>query len=382
MKNNTSAKEPLFFKIIRIFLGLVFIFSSFVKGIDPLGTAYRVEDYLLVYHLDWLVSLKFVLAVLLITFEFLVGFALLFKILYRKTVWITLGLMVFFTLVTWFDAKDNLVPDCGCFGDAVKLTNWQTFYKNIVLLVLVLILLVQKKPKKQKLPNALQLIILALAGIGFYSFQMYNYHHLPMIDFRDWKTGKDMKYKNQDSEKIYLTYKNKNTGELKEYVSPDYPWKDSVWRANWEFVGKRIDDSQVIKPHHVIIEDENGNNVTQAIIENPGYTLLIVSYNLQEANGEGMIKASELAKAAMKKNMEVHLITGSDDESIQTLKKLYAIDYPVDFADETDLKAMIRSNPGVILLHNGIILAKWHYNDIPSGEEFDQILKNATLKLH
>ncbi len=374
-KGNEEIKEHLFFKIIRILLGLVFIFSSFVKGVDPVGTSYRVEDYLLVYNLDFLLSFKFVIAILLITVEFLVGFALIFKLRYKFTVWVTLFLMLFFTAVTWFDAKENLVSDCGCFGDAVKLTNWQTFYKNIVLLVLVLILLIQKKPAKQKLHPIIQNVIIILAGIGFVYFQIYNYNHLPVIDFRDWKVGRDMKFKNLDKEKIYLTYKNKNTGELKEYLSPDYPWKDSVWRANWEFVGKRIDDSQVIKPHNVIIEDKDGNDITNEVISNKGYQILIVSYDLNEANGEGMANASQLAKEAKAEGIDVILLTGTYDDEESLLKKMYAIDYPVAYADETELKAMIRSNPGFILLHNGVILKKWHYNDIPTIKEINDLIK-------
>ena len=375
MKNNSEIKENLFFKIIRILLGLLFIFSSFVKGVDPLGTAYRVEDYLLAYNMTWLVSGKLIIAIFLITFEFLVGFALIFKIRYRVTVWVTLALMIFFTIVTWFDARDNLVPDCGCFGDAIKLTNWQTFYKNIIFLAMALLLVFVKKPKKQKLHPVMQNIILIAAAIGFVYFQLYNYNHLPLIDFRDWKVGKDMRFKNLDKEKIYLTYQNKKTNELKEYLSPNYPWQDSAWRADWKFVGKRIDDSEVIKPHNVIIEDKDGNDITNEIISNKGFQLLVVSYDLDEANGEGMVKASELAKAAKSLGVDVTLITGSFDSQETILKKMYNIDYPVAYADETELKAMIRSNPGVILLHNGTIIDKWHYNDIPSGEELKELIK-------
>ncbi len=375
MSNNKTSGENIFFKVIRIFLGLVFIFSSFVKGVDPLGTAYRVEDYLLVYNLGWLVSLKLPLAILLITAEFTLGFALIFKLRYKVTAWATLAIMIFFTLVTWFDARDNLVPDCGCFGDAVKLTNWQTFYKNIVLLAMALILLFQKKNKKPRLHPLLQNLIIILAAGGFVFFQVYNYKHLPLIDFREWKTGNDMKFRNLDKEKIYLTFKNKITGELKEYLSPNYPWQDSVWKAQWEFAGKRIDDSQVIKPHSVIIEDESGNDVTNELIGNPGYQLLIISYNLHEANGEGMIKASELVNRVKKDKVDAALITATSPDDLILLAPLYKIDYPVYFADETELKAMIRSNPGAMLLHNGIILAKWHYNDLPDEQELIKLIR-------
>jgi energy-coupling factor transporter transmembrane protein EcfT len=375
MKNKSLVEENIFFKIVRVVLGLVFIFSSFVKGVDPLGTAYRVEDYLIVYQLDWLIQFKLALSILLITVEFVLGFALLFKLRYKITSWATLLIMIFFTLVTWFDARDNLVPDCGCFGDAVKLTNWQTFYKNIVLLSLAMILLFAKKNYKPKVLPLFQYIIILFAAIGFVYFQFYNLNHLPIVNFRVWKEGKDMRIRNLDKQKIYLIYKNKETGETKEYLSPNYPWNDSVWMSKWEFLGKRIDDSQVIRPHFMIIEDENGNDVTQQVIENPGYQLLVVSWDMSEVNGEGMIEASRLAKASKIMGFDAVLLTATDSDNMKRFIMLYQIEYPVYYADDVELKAMIRSNPGLLLLHKGVILKKWHYNDIPSVDELKSFIK-------
>ena len=374
MKNSDTGKENGFIKFIRILLGLTFIFSSTVKGIDPVGTSYRVEDYLLAYGLTGLTSLSLAIAILVITSEFILGFALLFKLKYKTALRFTLLLMLFFTVVTWFDAKYNLVPDCGCFGDAVKLSNQATFYKNIVLLVMTLLLLVVKKGKTNRLPSLIQYLILLIASVLFVTFELYNYNHLPVYDFRDWKTGKDMKVKNLDKEKIYLTYKNKKTGEEKEYLSPNYPWQDSAWRADWTFVGKRIDDSQVIKPHKLAIEDKQGNDVTKQVIENPGFQIVIISYDLTETNGEGMIKATELYDSGKLKNVYYALITATEPNEVEKFKKLYDINFPVYFADETELKSVIRSNPGMILLHNGVILKKWHFNDFPDVTEIKKLI--------
>jgi len=373
MNNNKTRKEPVFFTILRSLLGLVFIFSSIVKGIDPLGTAYRVEDYLLAYHLEGLVSLSLPLAFTLIMTEFVLGFALIFKLRYKTIVKVTFFLMIFFTVVTWFDVQDNYVPDCGCFGDAIHLTNLQTFYKNLVLLTMAFILLFQNKTETKRFPKLIQYVLILIAGVGAISFQFYNYRHLPVIDFREWKKGKDMRFKNLDQEKIYVTYKNKNTGEIKEYLSPHFPWNDSVWRSQWVFVGKRIDDSQVIKPHHLIVEDENGQDITNELIGQNGYLLLIISYDLTKANGDAMIKISSLAQ---KLNADVNtaLITASESDQINTLIKLLNINYPVYYSDETELKAMIRSNPGILLLHNGTIIQKWHYNDLPDPNALKKII--------
>lgn len=374
-KLRTSDSKNIFFKVNRILLGLLFIFSATVKGIDPIGTAYRVEDYLLAYGLDSLTEIKLVLAIALITTEFILGFALLFKLRYKLASWGIFLMMIFFLVVTWFDATKNLVPDCGCFGDAIKLSNWATFYKNIVFSLMALILLFADKTR-QKTKPLLQNIILIIVAAGFIWFQFYNYSNLPIIDFRTWKIGKDMKIKNADKQKIYVIYKNKKTGEQKEYLSPNYPWNDSTWKANWVFVDRRIDDSEVIKPHDLVVEDAGGNDVTQDIIENPGYQLLIISPDVDNANGEGMIKASKLAKSLESKNVSSALICATGPDEIKKYLTLYSIDYPVYYADDIELKAMIRSNPGMLLLHNGVIINKWHYNNFPSSKEVENILNN------
>ncbi len=367
-------QENKLLKIVRILLGLLFIFSSFVKGIDPIGTAYRVEDYLLAYGLDSLTALKLYFAIALITTEFALGFALLFKLRYKIAARGTFLMMIFFLVVTWFDATKNLVPDCGCFGDAIKLSNWATFYKNIVFTVMAFMLLFAQKGQQRAKP-ILQNIILTLAAAGFVWFQLYNYNHLPLIDFRAWKEGKDMKIKNADKQKIYVIYKNKKTGETKEYLSSDFPWNDSTWRANWVFVNQRVDDSQVIKPHDLIVEDADRNDVTSGVIENPGFQLLIISPDLDHANGEAMIKAAELASSLEPENVETALISATGPEDVQKYLKLFNITYPVYYADDIELKAMIRSNPGMILLHNGVVIKKWHYNDFPSPAEMQKFLK-------
>ncbi len=366
--------EPVIVKIIRLITGIVFIFSSVVKGIDPLGTDYRVIDYLDVYGWYFMIDFSFVLVVLLISIEFLLGFALLFKLRVKLASLGVLLIMIFFTTVTYFDAKYNLVPDCGCFGDAIKLTNWQTFYKNIVLIIFALVIFFMRNKISTKLKKWMQIVILILFLFGFDWFMSYNYNHLPIIDFRDWKVGNDMKSTGRKTVHTYLIYKNKNTGETKEFISPDYPWNDSTWMSQWKFVSQRVDDSQLILKHGVIIEDDNGNIITDDIFENPGYQLILISNELQNAEGQGMIDAAELFKALNKSKVDVAMLTSSTKDEINRYREVYIMDYNVYFADDTELKAMIRSNPGMILMHNGIVVAKWHYNDFPTAANVKQLI--------
>ena len=365
--------EPLLLKIIRIITALTFIFSSIVKAIDPLGTNYRVIDYLDVYGWYFLTNLSLVITVVLISVEFVLGVALLFKLRTKIAAAGILLIMIFFTVVTYFDATYNLVPDCGCFGDAVKLTNWQTFYKNIVLVIFALVIFIWQKKISQNIRPWLQSVIILLFLIGIDMFMYHNYTHLPVIDFRDWKEGNNMKSTGQETVVNYLVYKNKSTEEIKEYVSPNYPWNDSTWLANWEFVKQRIDDSHLVLKHGLIIEDLDGNDITADIIENPRYQLLLISNDLDMAVGDGMIKASELYNSL--EDIDFVMLTSSPIEVIDSYRSLYAIDYDVYFADDIELKAMIRSNPGMLLLKDGLVIKKWSYKDFPSSKQIDELTK-------
>ena len=368
----SKIKEPLLVKIVRIITGAVFIFSSVVKGVDPIGTDYRIVDYLDAYGWYFLTDFSFALAILLISAEFILGVALLFKLRIKLASLGVLLMMIFFTIVTYFDARYNLVPDCGCFGDAVKLTNWETFYKNIVLIIFAFIIFFMRNKITIRMPQWLQLVVLIVVLIGFGWFISYNYNHLPIADFRDWKVGNDMKSTGRETVKNYLVYKNKNTDEVKEYISPNYPWNDSVWMSEWEFVNQRIDDSQLVLKHGIIVEDEEGNNLTEDIIENHGYQLILVSYDLEDAVGLGMIQASELFNNLHESNINVTMLTSSTSDVIDKFRDVYAIDYDVYFADDIELKAMIRSNPGLVLLKDGVVIDKWHYNDFPTANEINE----------
>jgi uncharacterized membrane protein YphA (DoxX/SURF4 family) len=373
-KSTKSSKEHIIIKILRIILGLTFIFSSTMKGIDPTGTAYRVEDYLDAYNLVWLHGSELYLSFFLIVVEFVLGVALVFKLYIRLAALGALLIMAIFTVLTYFDATYNLVPDCGCFGDAVKLGAWETFYKNIFLIILAIVLFFKRNSIKSKVPNWLQTVLLIVFTVGYLYFTLYNYNHLPMVDFRDWKVGRDMKTTGLENKKTYVTYKNKETGETKEYLAPDYPWNDSVWMAKWEFVGQRIDESGAIVPHNLFIQDYEGNNVTREIIENPDYQLILISFDIEAANPEGFIKAAALSEQAEKHMVSFALISSSGQEEIEKFKEVYHIYYPSYLADDTELKAMIRSNPGLILLLNGVVMNKWHFNDFPKS--LDEVLES------
>jgi uncharacterized membrane protein YphA (DoxX/SURF4 family) len=368
MAKRYAAKEIVIL-ILRLLVGSVFIFSAVVKGIDPLGTAYRVEDYLEAYGWYFLVDFSLWLAVALILLEFLLGISMFLRLRFRLASLGILLIMVFFTIVTYFDAKLNLVPDCGCFGDAIKLTNWETFYKNIVLVVIALVLFLWRKNAKQHLSLWIHYTILMFFLLVFSGFMYYNINHLPIVDFRSWKVGKDMKTIGEDKVKVYVSYKNKETGEIKEFLSPDYPWGDSAWLSKREFIGQRFDNSSLVKKHDLIIEDSLGNVFTKELIENPGTQVLIISPDLYTIDKQGLAKALAL-RWNIGDEVNIAVITGSSFDLAASVFKSYS-NVEVYFADDILLKAMIRSNPGLVILKNGIIVQKLHFKDIPDKLEIN-----------
>ncbi len=353
----------------RIFVGIVFIFSGFVKGIDPLGTAYRIEDYLIAYGMHWALPLALFASISLCALEFLLGAVLVLNLRIKPLSWVLFLLMTFFTFLTFYDALYEPVPDCGCFGDAIKLTNWETFYKNLVLIVFVAIIFVNRKKFKPSWSMNTQHIMIILIAIGFLSFSYLNYQYLPLIDFREWKVGSDMVPEEKGEAKIYLTYRNKETGEEKEYLSPDYPWNDSMWMTQWEFVDQRIDDSDVVRGHELVIEDSNGMDVTDNFIENPDYQLLVIAYDLKNAKKRPFKRLNELYREVDKNGISMIILTSTLPSDVVQYRNIIDKNIEVYQADDIILKTMIRSNPGLMLMKDGVVLEKWHYNNLPDFEE-------------
>jgi hypothetical protein len=356
----------------RFFVGIVFIFSGFVKGVDPLGTAYRIEDYFVAYGWEWAMPFALAISIALCALEFMLGVSLIFNLRIKTLSWILFPLMIYFTGVTLYDAVFEPVPDCGCFGDAIILTNWQTFYKNVVLIVFVFIIFISARNYRNPVPLWLQNITLILVFAGFTGFSIYQYHHLPAVDFRGWRIGKDLVPDNTGKLKIYLKYRNTETGEEKEYLSPNYPWDDSVWMSKWEFIDQRIDDSEVIKGHDLTIHDLDGNEVTDIFISNPEYQFLLISFDLVKADPQGLEKADQLYKQIDEAGYSFIVITGSLSDDISRIKQFMHPNLEFYNGDDIELKTIIRANPGLVLLNDGVVINKWHFNDFPEFEELEK----------
>ncbi len=357
--------------ISRILLGLLFIYSGFVKAVDPIGTNYKIIDYFIAYGTEWANPVALYFSIFLNAFEFVVGgFLLLLNVKIRTVSWLVLLMMAFFTLTTVFDAIYNPVPDCGCFGEALILTNWQTFYKNLVIDVLVIIVFFNRNAIKKVFTSKGEWAIVGVTVVLVVYFQVYNYRHLPVVDFRAWKVGNKMMNENPQPLKYYLTYMNKETGEKKEFLSPDYPYNDSIWLSKWLFVNQRIEDPNP-KLHDLIILDKNGSDVTSQFIENPDFQFLLIAWDISKIKKKVIPKINEFYKQCDNIGISFTMLTSSAPEEIEEFKKrFHPADFEYYFADDTSLEAIIRANPGLVLLKNGVVKGKWHYNDFPDFQEF------------
>lgn len=352
--------------ICRLLVGALFIFSSFTKGVDPLGTKYKMLDYLSAYHMTWLNNLAMVLAVLMILAEFIVGFCLITKMLPRLAVLGATLLMLFFTFTTLFDALYNMVPDCGCFGTAIKMSNWQTFYKNLVIDTLLIPLIMNNKLLENKLGKGVQWLIAILFALAFLGFELYNYRHLPVVDFMDWKVGKQMSASSNEGTKIYLTYKNKATGEKQEFLSPNYPWNDSVWMSEWEFVQQRMEGGTKFLGFSAL--DEDDNDVTDLILDTENL-LMFTSHDLAKVTEKEWAKVKEITEEAGSRGYYVVWVVANEPEYVEQLREKYDFLYEVYYADALEIKPIVRSNPGLVWLDNGLVKDKW------SSTDFKKVLK-------
>lgn len=358
-------------KISQVLVGLLFIFSGFVKADDPLGFTYKLGEYFApdALNMPWMDKFSFSVAFTIPIIEMMLGFMILLGARKKLTLTLLVLLELFFTFLTWYTAHYNKVLECGCFGDAIPMTSWQSFWKNIALIALILILVIGNKHITPVLKGMTQGVVLTvlLAGSIFFSYYCYNY--LPVIDFRPYKVGTDIKKDMQgtpDSLKFYYTLKNKKSGETKEFDKfPDN------YQNDWTFIGSRTETlKKGIEPKikDFSITSSSGNDVTDSILNVPGNTFLLVSMSLSEANKnkETIEKINQLASNCIRNHIGFICLTASDPNEIASYQKQYNPPYQFYGTDGTVLKTMIRSNPGLILIKGGIVKAMWHYHSIPT----------------
>jgi uncharacterized membrane protein YphA (DoxX/SURF4 family) len=363
----------------RILLGITFIFSGFVKGIDPWGSAYKFTDYFHAMGMEWLTWAAFPLGILLAFAEFAIGVGLLFNLFIRLTSILALLFMAFFLPLTLWIAIKNPVTDCGCFGDALVISNWETFYKNIVLMAFAIIVIKYKKDMTCILGNKVASVFGISTVLAYFAIVYYSYNHEPIFDFRPYKVGSNipesMKIPEGAPKDIYeniFYYKNKTTGEVQKFTEQNYPWQDT---ANWVYENM---ESKLLKAgykppiHDFTIQSRDGEDVKDFFLYDKNYVFILVAHNLEKSSRKPQEKINTLASWATENGLSFICMTSSLTDQSDAFKEETGAPYEFFTCDEITLKTIIRSNPGLIVIKNGIVFEKWHYNDIPTPEEFKE----------
>lgn len=379
--------------VSRMVLGSVFIFSGFVKAVDPLGSAYKFADYFVAFGMGFLEFLALPLAVVLSSFELVLGVALILgyrrRIVYRIAWWF----MLFFTLLTLILALFNPVTDCGCFGDALILTNWETFFKNVILMLFVIpLFLIRGREEGQEGRSGSEWGIIALLFASTAAFSLWNHAHLPVLDFRPYDVGtlimEEMEVPEGapvDEYETALVYRNRATGESEAFNIENYP-RDTL---EWEFVSSqsRLVSKGYEPPiHDFSIMDQEGYDVVDRILADQGYSLIMVSYDLSRADDASLLKAGDWSQLEiLADDFSFYAVTASPSAEIESISTGLGLDYPFYAADEIMLKTIVRSNPGFLLISNGVIAAKWGFRDFPDLQDLEpgwtELIGNASAPM-
>ena len=366
-----------FLLISRLLFGATFLFSGFVKAVDPLGTAYKITDYFEAFGIpsfDWL---SIIFAFILITLEFCIGFAMFFNVKLKETSYLALLFMLVMTPLTLYLAIENPVSDCGCFGDAIVLTNWETFYKNVILCVLLLMVFVTQKVNRPWLSEWGCWLFLSIAAFISLGICTYGYTHLPFIDFRPYKIGNNITEgmqipDNAPMDEYETTFVYAKDGIEKEFTLENYPADDSTWvfvRQNSVLVKQ----GYVPPIHDFSIVTEQGD-ITDIVLETPGYTLLVISHKLEKVATNAIPQVNQILSWAEQHDIACYWLTSSYQDQVDAFRQRYQVTVPFGATDDITLKTIIRANPGLVLLRQGTVVAKWHCNQLPELSEINQII--------
>jgi len=365
----------------RLFVGILFIFSGLIKANDPLGFGYKLQEYFEVFHMPFLSGMATGIAIFLCVLEIVLGILLLLGLWSRKVITGLLAIIIFFTFLTFVSAAFKVVTSCGCFGDAIPLTPWQSFGKDIILLILIVYLFIYRDrvlPLIKKEHS--QLVILVLVLIASVGFSLVTYSRGPFVDFLPYKVGANLPELMKTPEgavpdEFLIMYhlKNQATGESKDMSDKDYLkteiWKDTSWVITGDPVKKLIKKGFEPKIKDLSISDASGTDYTKELIENPYYNLIIVAYDLSATNEKAMAELNLMALQAEKDfNIRTVLLTSNSAQDANAFSKRMKLFTEIFYADAVPLKSMVRANPGVLLLKNGVVINKWHYNTMPSFE--------------
>lgn len=367
----------------RFLLGATFVFSGFVKAIDPIGTQYKLQDYISAVGMGGIVPdiVTLLASVALSALEFSLGVFVLFAIRRHLVSKILVAFMAVMTLITVWIALFNPVKDCGCFGEALRLTNVQTLLKNIVLLAASVVVAWRPLRMYRFLTRSTQWIAINYTILFVLLLSAHCLYHIPLIDFRPYHIGMNIKKGMEipagapqpEFETTFILQKN---GVKKEFTLDNYP------DSSWQFVdSKTVQTKEGYVPpiHDFSIQKANGDDITDSVLTAKGYIFLLVSPHLEQADDSNFGDIDLLYEYCQERKIPFYCLTASTKKDIDHWADITGAEYPFCFTDETALKTIIRSNPGLLLLKDGTIIRKWSHNDLPSSSSLNAPLSKLSI---
>ena len=370
--------------LCRIIVALTFIFSGFVKAIDPIGLQYKLQDYLGAIGIpgflpDWMLL---IMAVLLAAVEFCMGIFLLFAIQRRLISKLIVVFMSIMTLITVWLVVANPVKDCGCFGDALHLTNTETLVKNIILLGCSIVIMQRPLAMFRFISESNQWIVINYTIVFIFVCSGLSLYYLPLFDFRSYRIGTNIPHgmeipKDAEQPLFETTFIMEKGGQRKEFTLNDYP--DSTWK----FIDSKtvqVKEGYIPPIHDFSIADrKTGKDLTDSVLRHKGYTFLLIAPYLERADDSNFGDIDQLYEYAQTYNIPFYCLTASTAKAIQRWRDITGAEYPFCITDETTLKTIVRSNPGLLLLKDGTIINKWSHNQLPNGAKLSLPITQSAL---
>jgi len=369
--------------LIRIIVGALFIFSGLIKANDPLGLSYKMNEFFDVWNMGFMVPYSLTLSVLMIGFEIIAGIGLLLGAAFRAFSFLLLLLTLFFTFLTAYVYLTDKIKECGCFGDCIKISNAETFWKDVVLTILVIILFVYRKKVQPLFNGKITFALMTLTVVFAFATQWYTLNYLPYYDCLAYKNGANIWEKMQappgstpDVYKTMMIYE--KDGKQQEFDETNYPWQDTTWKfvdSKSTLVQKGNADPAI---KDFVLNDYTGNDLTEGILKQPGYTFLLYVKDVKKASRENIERLQSLVTTANQLNIPFYVLSSS----AQSDADKFAAEYKLQGAqwliiDGTVSKTAMRSNPGLMLLKEGTIQNKWSFKSYPKG----MTLNGSTLTL-
>ncbi|MBI4931651.1 MAG: DoxX family protein [Bacteroidetes bacterium] len=356
-------------QLCRILVGVLFIFSGLIKANDPLGFAYKLNEYWEVFGTAWMTPFSLFISIFMCAIEVLLGFMLLIGSKIKFTLWLLFLMILFFAFLNFYSGYFDAVRECGCFGDAIKMTPWQEFVNNCVMLVMTVFMFIGKDHIRPIFSGRIEKTMLIIFTISSFGFPLYTYNYLPIKDFRPYAIGKNIQEgmklpPGAKTDSIQMVFIYEKDGKQIELTPEQIKTIDSTYKYI-DRKDKVIREGDKPAIHDFSITSADGSDYTEQILNYDGYYFFLVCYDLEKTNKNVFGKINDFARLCRQDSVPIIVLTSSA-ELIESFKKETRTDIDFYFSDGTTLKTMIRSNPGLMLLKKGTVADMWHYHSFPS----------------